>query len=311
MGQISCPSSLSISQGQWCIIRALLQGVVVWLVVVWVAPLVSISVPGGVFQRDSILTATAWLTRIPEALGRVQEERSRTGAEREALGAFATRLETMATDTQPSPKQPGRGRLGLSEDSSQSGVAMERVRDAYRETVMATEHYQEDYGESLGANVTGEFGPDLATAIVHGETLTPQLQQTLIAASHTAVNERNSYLQTLTTEHKSLQTAKRHLHTHSETLDRLRDHLKTPEPFSALIETHAHLENLTADCTRLLEDRQATLTNQPHDDHHHHLTEYLYRDYPWTYPVLADTLDCHTKLQILKQKALQSIARHP
>lgn len=277
----------------------------------WVAPLVSIPVPGAVLQRDPLLAATACLTRIPKALGRVQEERSRTAAERKTFKAFATRLETMNTNTQPTPKQPRHGRLVQSRKSSQTGVPMERVRDAYRETVMATDHYHEDYAESLSTNATEEFGPELATALAHGETLTPQLQHTLIQASHTAVNERTSYQQTLTTEYESLQAAKRHLRSHSETLERIRDQLNTPETFSALIETHAHLEDLTADCTRLLEDRQATLTDQPQDDQHHQLTEYLYREYPWTYPVLADTIDYHTKVQTLKQKSLQSIAHHP
>lgn len=311
MEQNGRPASLSVSRGQWHIICYLLKGIVVGLVFVWLAPLVSIAVPGAVVHRDSILAGAACLTRIPEALGRVQEERSRTAAERDAFKAFANRIESMDVESQPTSATPMHGGPMLSEGSSQSGVAMERVRDAYRETVMATPHYHEDYAEPFVTNVAEEFGVELATGLAQGEKLTPHLQNALIEASHTAANERTSYQQTLSTEYDSLLTAKRRLRTLGDTLDHIHDQLRTPETFSALIDAHAQIEDLAADCTRLLENRQATLTNQPQDDHHHHLTEYLYREYPWTYPVLADSLDYHTQLETIKQKAVQSIARHP
>lgn len=191
---------------------------VIGLVVVWPAPFVSIIVPTGVAHQDSILAATTCLSWIPEALGRVQEEWSRTAAEQDAFEGFAIRLETMDPDTQPALESPKHGRMVLSDNSSQASVAMGLVRDAYRETVMAIPHYQEDYAESFFDNVSQEFGRELATALAQGETLTPQLQRALIEASHTGANERTSYEQILTTDYESLPTAKRRLRTLADTL---------------------------------------------------------------------------------------------
>lgn len=71
MEQDGWPLSLSVSRGQRDIIRYVLKGILLGLALLWLAPLVSITVTGAMVHRDSTLTATAFLSRIPEALGRV------------------------------------------------------------------------------------------------------------------------------------------------------------------------------------------------------------------------------------------------
>lgn len=188
--------------------------------------------------------------------------------------------------------------------------ALARVRRAYRDTVLSTTHYREDYDEPLAANITkssARSSPPRSRKTASSRRLsrTPSLE-----ASQTAATDRTAYQKTLETEENALQDAKRRL----RTLTHVRDQTSTPQSFTALIDAHARVENLRADCATIIENRQATLAGRPHRLRHrlrHRLHDYLYQDRDWTYPVLADALDCRTQIQAIEDEIVQTITRHP
>lgn len=250
------------------------------------------------------------MTRIPEALSRVRDEQARTCAEQEAFEAFATRIQAMDAENTSAPPTPGHGRILTADSSTQTGIGMARVREAYQETVMATPHYPEDYDESLEVNVSEEFGPELATGLAQRDTLTPPLQQAIVEASQTAATERTTYQQTLEAEYDALQDAKRRLRTLTDTLTQVREQTNTPQEFPALLDTYDQVEELRIDCAAMIEDRQAALASRPQHERHH-LHEYLYTNSEWTYPVLADALDCLNQIQTVEHELIQVITRQP
>jgi len=155
---------------------------------------------------------------------------------------------------------------------------MQRVRAAYRETVMSVPHYGEVYGEPLATNVAAEFGRDLAAGVrADGPMpLTQPCKNALRAAAAQAARERRTFLDVLDREAESVTSASAEL---TEILDNL-DTTAVPE---------WHREAFADRLDRIAHDRQELIRAPrplPSDDGHS-LCDYLYRDEPWTYPVLT------------------------
>jgi len=69
---------------------------------------------------------------------------------------------------------------------------------------MAVPHFDTEYGDSLIENVAIEFGPDLASQVTGDRRLTRTLQESLLAATESALDERKTYEQSLKRERESL-----------------------------------------------------------------------------------------------------------
>lgn len=213
------------------------------------------------------------LDPLATAEERTERERADVVRERDAFEAFASRLATIPTVAPASPTLPlGEARTAPSRQTT------ERLRDAFRETVMSVPHYDDVYGESLEAHACGELGEELSQLFVHDAT-TPYSdshEELLTGAANQAAADRDRFRETLDTELDSLRTTYADLEAVLATLD------------TSIVPAWYRPE-FEAEVKSILEARQATLYDRsvPASVDGHTLCDYLYRDYPWTYPGLT------------------------
>lgn len=235
-------------------------------------------------RRDRPAGGSAWgdegaLEPVGRAEDRVEWEREEVAAECRALDRFADRVEAIEIPRPVLPAQAG-GSLPAVDDAA---GRMERVRTAYRETVMALAHYDREYGEPLVVHLAGEVGSDLARGVHAGgdEVFTPQFKGALLAAVRQARDERDAFLSTLEAEAASLAEAREALGAVAEALARDGEGRRAGDrgPPGPLPE---RLDAVVAERQELLHRR-----SPPHRVTGHDLCTYLYQGEEWTYPVLA------------------------
>jgi hypothetical protein len=250
--------------------------------------------------------------RIEAALETLERERTCTHDERTAF----ERLRSRVASIEPSPETPtesptgrGGGTAVLSGHANRSDAGVRTVRQAYRETVLLVSHFETDYGESLAENLAAELGTGLAARLFDGGRLTPQLHDTLLAACDRAIEERETYLETLATERTSL----------CQTRDRLDEvESRAVELGFAVGETtdsreygeiDCALQDLKEDCETLAQRRQELLhgrsTAQLVGISGERLVQLLYDDCEATCPALADVADCLATIRTHRERCLR------
>lgn len=300
----------ALNRTQQRLLWSVAQTALLTLVLLWVAPFLSVAAPGVVSSRDSVAAVLACVTRIPEALSLVREERTRTATEKAAFEEFADRVRRLETGTPPEPTPTVGGPQHDDTGTRAEGADLAAVRSTYRETVMETDHFAEEYDESLGENLAAEFGPDYATALAGEGTLTPALQQSLLAASQRAARERASFLHTLDRELDALVDARRRLRSVSEATEELRETPFERRSFGEVVQAEDRLECLKSDCEAVVEDRQAELREQPDGDGTS-FREYLYGSQAWSHPVISDALSCLEQVRAVEHQVVQAVLGRP
>jgi len=213
--------------------------------------------------RDHILEP------IETALTVLDEEHTELVAEQDGLEEFLQRLR--AVDPVEQPSTP----VGTRRQQSASSP-VQTLRDAYTDTVLAVDHYETVYDETLVENVAVEFGPDYA-ALFHPKTdvqFSPPLKRSLVAATQQAIDERASLDRAVEIERESIQKYQCHL---GEIIDTL-DSTVVPEWYR---------ETFQSDVTALLQERQEQLHASVHRFETHEFCAYMYEEQLWTYPVLT------------------------
>ena len=254
-------------------------------------------------------------THVRSAIAVVETDHERTTTERDAFASFLHRisdLDVSSVDFQPDhAHQASTQTLVAPETSEHAESQLKHVRDAYRDTVMNVAHYDEDYGDSLPESLAEEFGPEIATAVLTSDQLTPHLRSRLIDATHHARDGRHALLQGLENERTALNTADENLIRLSADLD----DVLSAESFHAWSDEdlaterdclHAHQQ----ECDQLAADRQATLQEQRIPSTHHidhEFTQYLYETLPVTYPVLTDIASLAETLQNTHQSVKRAL----
>lgn len=213
------------------------------------------------------------LEPFPTATTRVEQERNEIEREREAFQEFAERTRTLPTVSQTPSASCGTTVLG---DGPSDRV--ERLQEAYEETVMDIPHYDAVYGESIGENLLAEFGPEFASLFdpSSGVGFTEYHRDALTSATRVRIEERERFEAVLDGERASLRTAKRTLESIIDDLD------------STVVDDWYREEFFTR-VDDLLSARQSDLGSRPTHSRldGHDLCEYLYADEPWSYPVLT------------------------
>ena len=218
---------------------------------------------------------------IDGAQDRVERERNEVAVEIEALTDFERRVRALS-DAQAAPANPP----GMQAFAGQGGATrLSVLRDAYRETVMSTGHYEREYDEPFQSNLAAELGPDVARTIVNGgdAPLTPQFKGAVIAAAEEARRDREVFLDQLDAERESLAETRRTLADVARALGSLAE--GTPRTgrrpgLSTRIDAIERIEEVISTRQQFLHSRsQANRTTG------HSLCAYLYGDQP-TYPVL-------------------------
>ncbi len=209
----------------------------------------------------------AALDRIGTARDRVRRDRREVRAELRALERFADRVEAIEAGAAPTTAPAGIAAL-----SRTTPDAMGEIREAYRSTVMAVDHYDEVYDEPLAENVAAELTPEIADAMTGAVTAVPAgFRSAVRSAVDTTTDCRRSHLSLLDDEDRSLVEARSAL---DEVIDAVED------PTRSRRAAMAQLDAIAA-------GRQPEIHRRTGRASGHELCSYLYDDEPWTYPVLS------------------------
>lgn len=227
---------------------------------------------------------------VREALAAIRRECEAIAAEQDALTAFATEVEELSA-TGPTRTVDG-GAVGVVSATNSQPRGMAKLRRAYRETVMAVGHYEQDYGEPLPENLANELGDGVAGAVLTNDVLSPQIKRAVLSSAEEGHTRRGGYLDTLDRERERLSAAGERLDDAAARCvavdgDRLRR-----RPFGELQDRFARLDDEREALASTLQARQEQLQEgvtfgwQRRDSES--VYRYLYRDIDATYPVLAD-----------------------
>ena len=266
--------------------------------------MVAFAVIAGLFT----LLVLAAMVQLTDAISIVDEERERIAAERDAFAAFARRVAGLEP-VESTAAVPAAG--GLQTASPGRDAALDSVTDAYRETVMAVDHYAADYGEPLGANLAAELGEDLAVAVVDGDRFTPPLQSALVEASREASQHRAAFLRTLEDEATALAGAAERLEALEAERSSAAGASLTDRSFEELVAVWEELGEVADRVRTVAADRQAAIRSRsaagtPGDLELH---EYLYDSLPVTHPVLAEAARLLEGVETARSRVLRAITQ--
>ncbi len=236
-----------------------------------------------------LLAVGAVLSRLDGAREALARERTRTRAERDAFERFRRRVVKLEPRevTRPTPTGGGTNVLATAAgrpDPDGGGVAA--ARRAYRETVMATPHYEEEYDETLAENVAEEFSGAVARALVDDDgTLTPALRATLASGAERARDERAELLSRLETEESAVSEAASTLEPAVEAAERTVERDLAYDGYPDIVGEYERLEWHEDRVEALLSDRQGRIHDE--EGRRQHWFDYLYRSLDSPYPVLS------------------------
>lgn len=111
-------------------------------------------------------TVIATMAYLKSARPTLEEEQSRTTAERDDLMEFANRVADLSVESTTTAGLPAGGTASAI-TTGHGSTGLDDVREAYRETVMAVPHYAEEYGESLEENMAIELDDEVAVSVTH------------------------------------------------------------------------------------------------------------------------------------------------
>ena len=236
-----------------------------------------------------LLAVGAVITRLDGARDALATELSRTRAERDAFERFRRRVAALESHELSRPTPTGAGTNVLAATASSGagdGGGLATAREAYRETVMATAHYDEEYDETLAENVAEEFSGAVAGALVEeGGALTPTLRATLASGAERAREERVEMLSKLATEESALSEAESTLAPAVEAGERTLDRDLSHATYTDLVGEYERLEWHEDRVETLLTDRQGRIHDE--EGERRYWFDYLYRSLPSPYPVLS------------------------
>lgn len=229
--------------------------------------------------------------RIEDAHDVIESELIVVDAEAEAFESFRGRLHRLEPAATANVGTGG----SLVASSSSSGLDPASVRAAYRETVMAMDHYERDYGESLIENVDVEFGATVRQLLAGGAPISPMQRGVIDTAVERALDERRQFKRALVAERKSLETVEVRLGDIERRLHQVRE-VPADDP-----ERHSTLRELASRCQALAAERQRSVHEGPAPKiagiGEQTLTTFLYEDRDYQFPALVEITDVAERVQ--------------
>lgn len=266
--------------------------------------------------------------RIEAALDVVSREREIVSTERQAFESFLARIDGLQA-TEPSIRPPDSAGDGcvlasaaskptLQRDSMQAvrGTSppspdsdVQRIRTAYRETVMAVPHHDREYDDSLQENLAAEFGSGLARYVTQGAELTPEMHAALVEGSERAMDERSRFGTLLDDERESLQRLETEVDACESRTMRLVDRIANASQSESLGAIDTELDRIERRCDELVRRRQETIHDRSISNFSGIQTEslagYLYGERDTLCPGLADVVDCLETVRHARRRCLR------
>jgi len=227
---------------------------------------------------------------VPAAVDRIERESTILAAELDAFDAFRTRLSKIEPTAASAPSCDGAHATGLRRDGERD-AALARVRDAYRETVMAVDHYEDEYGESYAEHLESEFGAELACALLGAAPLSAVVHDRLLAAVSAAIDNRESARETLAREERALERGETRLRAIRDDLDAVESRPLLDCSPGELARLRDDVRALERRCDDVVADRQSGdlhTTATLHRDGARSLSGYLYGPLDVQHPLLYD-----------------------
>ncbi len=265
----------------------------------------------------SLLAVLAWAgfsagllyaprANVRGALTALRVECDRVAAERDALEQFTDRLEELSTTRLQGSAVQEAG-IGVASTSSRpTADGMANVKAAYRETLMAVAHYDEDYGEPFAQHLASEFGEDVAGAVLANDRLSPQVKRALQTAARESRVQREQYIDALERERERLAEANRILAAVIDCCEAVDGNRLRREPFEELESRLQRLDEERENLATTLRERQERLHDGVTFGWDRRDTEsvyrYLYEDVDATYPVLADGTELLERMNDLETR---------
>jgi hypothetical protein len=245
---------------------------------------------------------------IGDAIHLAENERDILDDEQTAYRRFVGRLDEIGVTGSGSATAIGVSEMQTISEPVSVDKPLQAAREAYRETVMATQHYETEYGESLREHVAAEFGSAVATQFVDGCTLTPLLQQSLRDGAAEAIQQRAELLKSLRSERRSL---RRFQDTVADVQDHLNEvHMRLNEEPDATKrrEIDTQLAALESECETVLARRQQHIDSRSRSlliDDNTGFAEYLYDGLDSHFPILTATTECIETIRTCRIRNLQ------
>jgi len=213
------------------------------------------------------------LAPIETANAIAETEYGEVEAERRAFVRFRGRVASLESASSrnltPSPRTQVR---------DPQSRRIQRLRSAFRETVMSVDHYDDVYGESLVEHVAAELSVEIAAGLERTGHLqfTNIYKRALLSGIDSAIDQRETFCAILDGERESLTQSRDTLVAVLDELDGTYVSVGTRTEFADALDELAYSRQETF----------ASRTASPRTDGHD-LCAYLYTNCGWTYPVLT------------------------
>lgn len=219
-------------------------------------------------------------TSLSSAQQLISNEKSQVHAEIDAFKSFLDRL----GEIPPHPYRTDGGALHgtVQSRSPTSHTFSSGVQKAYRETVLAVDHWEDEYGENtVLESITNEFSPEVAAGLAGGSAMWSQpLWNQLKHASEEAIETRQQSYSLITEEQQQLKKLRRSLTEVGEELAAIeRREFAFDECNDRLTSIEHQLDELTHDQQSYLHQRKRSNEEL--------FTTYVYSDLDTDYPGLA------------------------
>jgi hypothetical protein len=252
--------------------------------------------------------------QIGQARECLDQEHTRVQAEEHAFQQFVSRVDDIEVDDSRFSgwtQRHGSVRSLIGMDSNEEQLS--EIEDAYRETVLDTDHYAAEYDDtSIYESIAAELTPEIAQSLKHNDRLTSELQTAVLEAAKQTRNGRTSFLDVLDHEAASVTEAHEEIRSIETAVSELADPPFEAWNFTALTTARDQLLGLEDDCDAVAHQRQQFLDERtpPQTIHlEESLNEYLYHPLDWTHPVLSAIATCVGRIQRIRRWIEQALAQ--
>jgi len=244
---------------------------------------------------------------IEAALAEIDAEREILATEREAFRSLIRRVSEVTVEA---PQTTAVGTAVTATTPIQAASSsLPEIRTAYRETVMAVPHYESEYGESLGENLTVEVGASLAEQILEGDALTRPVYDAFLGAVRQAMDERRRVNQYVERERDSLQGFDASLTEIESAVVEAGAELTSASGTRSLSRIDGRLATLQSRCEDLASDRQQRVHDRPETTFDRidglGVFEYLYADLETATPALSAIASCLGTIRDHRRRCLR------
>jgi hypothetical protein len=148
--------------------------------------------------------------QISQARECLDQERTRTQAEEHAFQQLVSRVDDIEVGQSRFPgwaQRNGSIRRLIGTDSN--GEQLSQIEDAYRDTILDTDHYATEYDDSsIYESIAAELTPEIAQSLKHNDQLTSEFQTAILNAAKQTRNNRSTFSDLL--DHEAASIAKAH-----------------------------------------------------------------------------------------------------